>query len=212
MTTGAVVGYARVSTEEQAREGVSLEAQEAKIRAWWALSGDGRELVLLRDEGLSGSRMDRPGLEAALAACRRGGALVVYSLSRLARSTRGTLDVAARLEKAGCELVSLSERIDTGSAAGRMVFRMLAVLAEFERDQVAERTRMAMAHMRARGERISRFAASSPEAAARAVALRAEGLSLRTIGRRLDEEGYRTVTGVSWGAKVVRSMTLRGAA
>jgi DNA invertase Pin-like site-specific DNA recombinase len=208
----AVIGYIRVSTEDQAREGVSLEAQEAKVRAWWALEGAGRPLVLERDEGVSGCRMDRPGLERALAGCSRGGALVVYSLSRLARSTRGTLEVAARLEKAGCELVSLSERIDTGSAAGRMVFRMLAVLAEFERDQVSERTRMALAFKRARGERTSRYMPCSSAACARARELSASGLSLRAIGRRLSSEGVRTVTGVPWSAKVVRSMVMRKAA
>jgi DNA invertase Pin-like site-specific DNA recombinase len=91
------------------------------------------------DEGLSGHSMEkRAGLQAAVdAVCRCGGVLVVYSLSRLARNTRETLELGERLSKAGADLVSLSEKIDTTSAAGKMVFRMLAVLAEFERDQVA---------------------------------------------------------------------------
>lgn len=208
-TAGAVVGYVRVSTEEQAREGTSLEAQEAKIRAWWELNGDGRELVIHRDEGISGCRMDRPGLEAALETLRPGGALVAYSLSRLARSTRGTLELAEKLEARGCELVSLSERIDTSSAAGRMIFRVLAVLAEFERDQTAERTRDAMRHMAQRGERVSFMPTSDPAASRRAAELSREGLSLRAIGRRLSAEGFRTVTGAEWSAKVVRALVRR---
>lgn len=210
MTTAAVVGYVRVSTEEQAREGVSLAAQEQQIRRWHALHGEGRTLLVRRDEGLSGSRMDRPGLEAAMAECRAGGVLVVYSLSRLARSTRGTLALAELLEAAGCDLVSLSERIDTTSAAGKMLFRMLAVLAEFERDVISERTTTAMAHLRSLGQRTSRYEMVPEEPCRRAAELRVSGLSFRAIGRRLSAEGFRTVTGAEWGPKVVRDCCRRG--
>jgi DNA invertase Pin-like site-specific DNA recombinase len=208
-----VVGYVRVSTQDQAREGVSLEAQEAKIRAWWELNGEGRELVMFRERAESGCRMDRPEMLAAMGrACAvRGSVLVVYSLSRLARSTRGTLELAERLEAAGVDLASLSERIDTASAAGRMVFRMLAVLAEFERDQISERTRMALRHKMSRGERVSYRETSSLEAQARAAALRAGGLSLRGVAAALEAEGVATVTGAKWSAKVVRSMIARAA-
>jgi DNA invertase Pin-like site-specific DNA recombinase len=78
----------------------------------------------------------------------------VYSLSRLARSTKDTITISERLDKAGADLVSLSEKLDTTSAAGKMVFRMMAVLAEFERDQISERTSTAMAHMKSRGQRV----------------------------------------------------------
>lgn len=209
----AVVGYIRVSTEEQAQAGFSLGAQEDKIRAWHALHGEGRELLLFRDEGISGSRMDRPGLGAALDACGRGGVLVVYSLSRMARSTRGTLDVAEALEKRGCDLVSLSERIDTTSAAGRMMFRLLAVLAEFERELLGERTAMGMEKKRRAGGRVSRYGRVPNAVAARAAQLRAGGASLREIGRTLLEEGMRPVGGGGvWSPKVVKEVLERGAA
>lgn len=81
-------------------------------------------------------------------ACEKRAILVVYSLSRLSRSTKDTISLAERLEKAGADLVSLSERIDTTSAAGKMVFRMLAVLNEFERDQISEWTSAALRHKR----------------------------------------------------------------
>ena len=97
------------------------------------------------------SEANRPALHDALAATRRGDALVVYSLSRLARSTRDTLEIADALDRRGADLVSLSEKIDSTSAAGRMIFRLLAVLAEFERDVISERTSMAMRHMQATG-------------------------------------------------------------
>ena len=151
------IGYIRVSTEDQVLEGVSLAAQRNKVEAWSELN-DHELLAVEEDAGISGATADkRPGLQAALdAACRKRATLVVYSLSRLARSTMDALLIAERLEKAGADLVSLSEKIDTTTAAGKMVFRMLAVLAEFERDQLAERTRAAMQHLRGQGRRISR--------------------------------------------------------
>src|SRR5689334_15854067 len=96
------IGYVRVSTEEQANEGVSLEAQQARIAAW-CLANDFELVELFIDAGLSGKRADnRPALHTAIdAACRSKAVLVVYSLSRLARSTRDTLAIAERLDKAG---------------------------------------------------------------------------------------------------------------
>ena len=150
------VGYIRVSTASQADNGVSLDSQQAKIEAW-CLANEYQLDGVFSDRGLSGSRADnRPALQDALqAVCKtRGSALIVYSLSRLARSTKDAIQIAERLDRAGTDLVSLSERIDTSSAAGKMVFRMLAVLSEFERDLVSERTKAAMQHKRANGQRI----------------------------------------------------------
>ena len=146
------IGYVRVSTQGQAEDGVSLDAQEAKVRSWADLNG--AEVVIFRDEGISGKRSDnRPGLVAALDLVGKGDALIVYSLSRLSRSTKDTLTIADLLAKKEADLVSLSEKIDTTTAAGKMVFRMLAVLSEFERDQISDRTRFALAHKRSLNEK-----------------------------------------------------------
>lgn len=147
-------GYCRVSSVGQAVDGISLEAQRAKIAAW-AMANDVALDDVFVDAGMSGGRADnRQGLQDVLnAVCKgKGNVLVVYSLSRMARSTKDTITIAERLDKAGANLVSLSEKIDTTSAAGKMVFRLLAVLAEFERDLASERTKMAAAHKRAKGE------------------------------------------------------------
>jgi DNA invertase Pin-like site-specific DNA recombinase len=208
------IGYSRVSTDLQAAEGVSMEAQAERIRAWCAANGaELAEADLFADSGLSGKRADnRPGLQAALdaATAGRGCVLVVYSLSRLARSTRDTIAIAERLEKAGADLVSLSERIDTTSAAGKMLFRLLAVLAEFERDLVSERTRGAVAYKRSRGERLGRIPYGADLAddgktllpntdELRVVefvrAWRAEGRSLRAIADELTALGIKTKSG-----------------
>lgn len=227
-TGKTAVGYVRVSTERQASEGVSLEAQEARIRAWAAAQG--LELVAVHvDAGLSGGRADnRPGLQAALAdVTRRRGVLVVYSLSRMARSTKDTLAISERLERAGADLVSLSESIDTTSAAGKMVFRMLAVLAEFERDLVSERTTTAMAHLRHEGRRISgaipfgfdlegdRLVPNAAEQTTLSLIrqLRGEGRSLRAIAAELEARGIATKTGgTTWAPKVLAGLLERVAA
>ena len=113
-----VIGYVRVSTEQQAAEGISLDAQRAKIAAWCELNGYSLAGIFI-DAGISGKRADnRPELQKALTAvteCR--GVLLVYSLSRLARSTKNTLAISDRLEMAGADLVSLSEKIDTTSGS-----------------------------------------------------------------------------------------------
>jgi site-specific DNA recombinase len=235
------VAYLRVSTDEQAREGVSLDAQRARVAAWCAangadldpddvfVEGEGAEDGATRGRpadgaarGKSGGRADnRPALQAALdRVCAARGVLVFYALSRLARSTRDTLAIAERLDRAGANMVSLSERIDTTSASGKMVFRMLAVLAEFERDLIRERTSDALQHKIRRGERCGkvRFGSAldpgdprrsrktgSPAALvpcpaeAEAVALmkrlEAEGHSLRAIAAELDRRGIPTKEG-----------------
>lgn len=135
-----VIGYIRVSTASQAEDGISLDAQRDRIHKWAELN-EGEVSAVFEDAGISGKDMsNRPGLAAAMLAADKGTALVTYSISRLARSTVDMLTIARQLEYQGADLVSLSEKIDTTTAAGRMIFRMLAVLAEFERDQTRERT------------------------------------------------------------------------
>lgn len=223
-----IVGYCRVSTADQAAEGVSLDAQTARIAAWCEARGARLDPAedLFTDAGLSGKRADnRPGLRDALdAVCEHAGILVVYSLSRLARSVRDTLRIADELEKSGADLVSLSESIDTTSATGKMIFRLLAVLAEFERDLLSERTRAALRHKRSKGERIGQvpygFALSGDgihldrdvrgeESIGLARALDAEGLSLRRIARMLDDRGFPTKSGRPWAPSTVARLIRR---
>lgn len=205
----SAIGYIRVSTEGQAQDGVSLDAQRAKIEAWCSLND--YELAAVHvDAGISGKNCNRPGLQAALADCRKGSALVVYSLSRLSRSVRDTMDIGDKLAKVGADLVSLSERIDTTSASGKMVFRLLAVMNEFERDQISERTKSALQHKRSRGERVGSVAygyrldndgvtliedEEEQLVIAAVHGYRDAGVSLRTIVTRLDDQGYRSRSG-----------------
>jgi site-specific DNA recombinase len=214
------VGYTRVSTEEQAREGVSLNAQRTRIEAW-AQGNDTPLIGFFEDAGISGSRTEnREGLQKAIGmACEKRAILVVYSLSRLSRSTKDTLALAERLEKAGADLVSLSEKIDTTSAAGKMVFRMLAVLNEFERDQISERTSAALRHKREEGQpysptpygfdRIGDLLVinhDEQKVIEQILELRAKGWSFRKIVFMLNSQTVPSKKGGKWHPSAVRSV------
>lgn len=148
------VGYIRVSTSSQC-DGISLDAQRARITAWAEAMGY-QLLAVYEDAGRSGKRADnRPGLKQALKhACDEKAALCVYSLSRLVRSTIDAIKISQRLSAAGADLVSLTERIDTTSATGKMIFRLLSVLSEFERDLISERTSAALKHLKSQSKRV----------------------------------------------------------
>lgn len=206
----SAIGYIRVSTSMQANDGVSLDAQRAKIAAWCELNDYELKDVFV-DAGVSGSKMtNRTGLMDALNACSKGSALVVYSLSRLSRSIRDTMDISDRLSKAGSDLVSLSEKIDTTSAAGKMVFRMLSVMAEFEHDQIVERVKFGMDYKKQQNGRVGTINYGSKMSddgttlvddeneqliIAAIHKYREGGLSLRNIVSRINEQGYKSRSG-----------------
>ena len=206
----SAIGYIRVSTDGQAQDGISLDAQRAKIEAW-AMLNDYELAAVHVDAGISGKNCNRPGLQDALADCKKGSALVVYSLSRLSRSVRDTMDIGDKLAKVGADLVSLSEKIDTTSAAGKMVFRLLAVMNEFERDQISERTTTALQFKKSKGEKTGGAVpygfdlavdgvallenSAEQEVITQAKKLHAGGLSLRKIAADLSCRGFNARNG-----------------
>ncbi len=216
-----VAGYIRVSTQGQVDEGVSMESQEAKIRAWVELN-DYHEVQIFTDAGVSGKRADnREGLQAALKAVGKDDALVVYSLSRLARPTKDTLEISDYLMKRGADLVSLSEKIDATSAAGKRVFRMLTVLNEFERDQVSERTKLALCHKKSKSERIGAVHygyclsddgktllknLEEQNVIEDTKSMNSEGMSLRQIASSLTFKGYAARNGSGFAPMQIKRM------
>ena len=217
------IGYIRVSTEKQANEGVSLEAQEAKIVTW--CKANGYELVKVYvDAGISGKRMDtRKELLAALASLKKGMALVSYSLSRLARSTKDALAIGEAVAKKKADMVSLTEQIDTTTAAGKMMFQMLSVLAEFERNLVAERTTNALQHKKRTGQKYTNqtpygFEAiegrlvqvqQEAEIVAEIQASRTGGNTLQFIADDLNGRGIPTKTGKTWAPATIHLLLKR---
>ena len=217
------IGYIRVSTEKQANEGVSPKAQEAKIVTWCKTNG--YELVKVYvDAGISGKRMDtRKELLAALASLKKGMALVSYSLSRLARSTKDALAIGEAVAKKRGDLVSLTEQIDTTTAAGKMMFQMLSVLAEFERNLVAERTTNALQHKKRTGQKYTNqtpygFEAiegrlvevkQEAEIVAEIQAARSSGNTLQSIADGLNGRGIPTKTGKTWAPATIHLLLKR---
>lgn len=131
--TGLVIGYARVSTQEQ-----NLDVQEQAIKEY---AESLNEEYVIYSEKESGGKIDRKELNYALKAAQKGNKFVVYKLDRLARSTRQLYEITEELEKKGVEFVSIRDNIDTTTSMGKAMFGMLAVFAEFERDIIRERTK-----------------------------------------------------------------------
>jgi site-specific DNA recombinase len=155
-----VLGYVRVSTEEQARDGSSLVNQQDKIRLYCEL----HELELLRierDEGLSAKTLDREGLAVVLDDLRRGRAdgVVITKLDRLTRSLGDWSDLIDEFfgKGAGRRLFSVNDSIDTGTASGLLVLDVLMSVAQWERRIIAERTADALQGKISRGERCGRI-------------------------------------------------------
>jgi DNA invertase Pin-like site-specific DNA recombinase len=145
------VGYIRVSTDMQAADGLSLDAQTAAIEQYCAMQG--LKLVQIHKDVLSGGKSERPGLQEALRALHRGvDVLVVLKFDRLSRSIRHFCELYETYFKSGeKELVAIRESIRLDSSLGRALVSILLVFAQMEREATAERTREALRHMKTCG-------------------------------------------------------------
>jgi site-specific DNA recombinase len=148
------VGYVRVSTDGQAEEGVSLEAQSVKIKACAAMH-DLDLVCVIEDAGVSGSSLKRNGLSRVLAMLDSGeiDTVIIAKLDRLSRSVTDTLGLIQRYFSDGNrQLISVADSLDTKTANGRMIITILTTLAQWERETIAERTKDALQHKRSKGE------------------------------------------------------------
>jgi site-specific DNA recombinase len=205
MTITRAVAYIRVSTDKQADEGHSLQAQQEKIAAYAGLYD--LEIADTVVEVASAKNLKREGLQGALARVKSGAvdALIVVKLDRLTRSVSdlGYL-VESYFSKAG--LLSVSEQIDTRSASGRLVLNVLASVSQWEREAIGERTTAVKQSMKASGLYCGgivpygqmltngKLVINPQEQAiiARAKTLKSEGYSLRAIATMFSKEGLKT--------------------
>lgn len=134
----ARIGYSRVSTHDQ---NLDLQVDALKEAGCFRIF----------EEKASGKKDDRIELAKALEYLRPGDSLVIYKLDRLARSTKKLIELSEELERRQIELISLRDQIDTTTAVGKAMFKMLAVIAELERDIICERTMAGLVAARARG-------------------------------------------------------------
>lgn len=205
------VGYLRVSTDEQVAEGVSLAAQEAAIRAYASLRGFDLVDVVI-DAGVSGSKAlaKRAGGQRLLDVLRRDRvAVIAYKLDRIFRNARDCLAVTADWDRRGValHLVDLGgQTVDTSTAMGKFFMHLLAGVAEMERNLISERTRTALRHKKAKGEKIGDSApvgftfdadgkviadAHEQHAVAMMRELRGTGCSVREVAARMNAAGVK---------------------
>ena len=228
----AAIGYVRVSTQEQADHGVSLDAQEARIRAYATMRGLDLVAVIM-DAGVSAGKYtleEREGGARVLAAVHRGEVrhVIALKLDRLFRNTIDCLMTVQTWDKAGVSLHLIDmggASLDTASAMGRMFLTMAAGFAEMERNLTAERTAAALARKREKGEKTGGsipfgydvqpgpdgtrcLVPNAAEQATIAVMSRLhdQGYSLRAIAAELDRQGLAPKAGGRWQAKSIANV------
>jgi site-specific DNA recombinase len=213
------VGYIRVSTQEQATSGISLDAQAEKVRAYANLYDI--ELVdIVVDAGVSAKSLDRDGLQSALQMLDNGeaDAILIFKLDRLTRSVSdwNTLIKDYFTNKA---LLSVSDQIDTRTAAGRLCLNVLMSVAQWEREAIGERTSTALQHKKAMGDHVGSPAygyemvekklvkvAIEHEAITLIEQLKADGLTLQQIADHLNAQNIATKRGGKWYPTTVKNV------
>ncbi len=217
------VGYVRVSSEDQAKEGVSLSNQKAKIHAYCDLK-DLQLVTILEDAGLSAKNLKRPGVQTVLEMVKKKSveAVVVYKLDRMFRSTIDALETTKKFDKQGIAFHSIEETIDTETAMGRFFFTLTAALAEMERSLIGERTKAALRHKKENGEvwgpvpygckQIRRKIVpheAEQQTIKKVLSLRKMGLNYSQISRKLNELGIKTKKGKTWFPMTVRNIVVQ---
>ena len=222
------VGYVRVSTTEQVLEGISLDMQTAKIRAYAALE-DLDLIEIVADEGISGCTIKgRAGIQKIIQMVekRQVEAVVVFKLDRLARNTIEALELSKLMDRKGAALHSITEKLDTKSAIGKFFFTLMASLAEMERGLISERIKAAMDRKREKSEPCSNnppygyrivnsFLVPDPREWAvirRILKLHNYGITAYRITRVLTDEGVLNRRGNAFDKSQVRNIIYREAA
>ena len=208
-----VVGYIRVSTQEQAEDGESLERQAARIKAYCEDKGL-EQPEIISDEGVSGSKKNRPGFQQIVAMCKAGqlGKLIIYDSSRLNRDVRNAYEFFELVERAGVEVHDIQSGgvIKTETATEKVQFGIQAVLSQYYRDVISDKTKAAIRYKKAKGEHTGgkipfgfelvdgvRLIPKPEEFRTLKLmhTLRRQGLTLRAIVDILQEQGIPTKTG-----------------
>jgi DNA invertase Pin-like site-specific DNA recombinase len=190
-----VVGYVRVSSEEQGASGAGLEAQRSAIESECARRG--WKLLRIEEDTLSGKTMNRPGLRAALDACRSGEAngIIVAKLDRLSRSVIDFARVLEEARKRKFNVVALDLGLDLSTPQGELVANVLASVAQWERRIIGVRTKEALAVKKAQGVRIGRPPTLPAQVVSRIRRERAKGKSLAAIAEGLNADRVPTAQG-----------------
>ncbi len=183
--TSRLIGYARVSTEDQKLD-MQLDCLQAA----------GCDQVFY-DHGISGGKADRPGLEKALNHLVAGDMLIVYKLDRLGRSVLHLADLLARLDNQDVQFWSLTEGINTATPGGKLIYHIFAAVAEFHRDLIRENTRNGLRAARERGSKIGRPRLMSVDDILEAHRhMNQEGRSIKQLAKRFEVSESTLIRGL----------------
>jgi DNA invertase Pin-like site-specific DNA recombinase len=204
-----LIGYVRVSTEEQGASGLGLEAQRDAITRHAATQG--WEIARWEEDVMSTREADRPALERALmwVTGPEYQGIIVAKLDRLSRSMQEAAALFATAKREGWDIVSLSPAVDMTDPYGKAMAHMAIVFSELERDMISVRTRDALRAKKARGEPVGRPPQVAEETVELVRRMRLHGLSHRRIAMRLQREGIPTVNGGPWSRSTVQRIINR---
>ena len=207
-----MIGYLRVSTEEQATSGLGMQAQRESIQRY--ADAHGWDVIWYVDAGLSAKSLDRPQLQAALARLhvspkrRDVDGIVVAKLDRLSRSVHdfsGILKLAAARKWA---VVAIDLGVDTSTPTGKLVANVMMSVAEWEREVIGERTSAAMQAAKRQGRHMGRVSVLPRLTSDRLLALRATH-TLAETAAQLNNEGLLTANGAAWSLNTVAKVQQR---
>ena len=207
-TPPRVIAYLRVSTAEQGKSGLGLEAQRQALRVEAARRG-WSDVEFIADDGFSAKNLTRPGIENALAKLTGGSrnTLLVAKLDRISRSLFDFTGLLERARREGWTLVALDAPVDPSSPSGEMLVNLLAAFAQFERRLVGQRTRAALQVAKGRGQRLGRPVDLPDAVRRRIVQQRQAGASLYQIADALTAGEVPTARGgLRWYASTVRGV------
>jgi DNA invertase Pin-like site-specific DNA recombinase len=222
------LGYVRCSTAGQVESGYTLEAQRIKIEAYCGLH-DMALCEIIEDAGLSGKSISgRPGVQRLLSLVKQGKVdnVIILKLDRLARNVSEASQIADLLQKKDTALHSVQERLDTGSASGRLFFNILSAMASWEREIISERTITALGVKRDKQHRISRFAPYGyrfdkagnvihdeleQTTIKKILELKDDSYTIRLIISYLDSHGYHNRRGKPFGVREIWQITKKAA-
>ena len=223
------VGYCRVSTEEQAKEGISLEYQKAKIEQYAKLHNLNLVEVII-DEGKSGKDLNREGIKKILSLIKKGVVtdITVYKMDRLTRRTFDLLYLVEEVfKKNKVQFHSISERIDTTTAQGNFFLTIIGAMAQMERDLISERTKAVLRYKIEKGEYVGSpglgYLASTGDNKFLGIDEREQDtvkrifylkryrkMSLGKIAKELNENGVKTKRGGKWYSGTIKLILDRG--
>lgn len=219
--TRAII-YTRVSTEEQSREGVSLQHQESKCYAQASVH-DWEVLGHHQDAGKSAKSLNREGIQEViqLVKDKQVDTVIIYKLDRLTRSISDLDHLIQMFNKYNVALVSVQDSIDTSTASGRLVLHLLGTVSQWERETIAERTSNALQYKKKQGKKYTRIAPygfrwtadnelelsdSEQQVIDRIISMREGGRSYQWIANQFNKNGVKTRFGRPWNQGTIAKL------